>query len=339
MKAMKGNNHFVWADIVRTLAIFLVVYIHSRQNFETSPFKSIFSIFHLSSAICISLFVLLSGALLLSKHETASIFIRKRVMKICIPWIFWTVVWFIFEYHILQIPTHNVLLATRVFFRFFFSRFWFLPIIFYMYLFTPILRLYLIKLTTKALSILLVLWFFLLILFPTFILYHGIYNPSNTILTVFQFLGIYILGYLITNRYKPSGYIFLWPGLFFIGIIIAFAELLLIPNLTVARFGAFPYSFISPELLMASIGTFTTIYVLFNEKPKLYLNPSIIKVLSNISQAALGIYLTHEFFILLYNNLAIPTFFPFEETILVFSISCLFIVLLSKIPYIKLLVM
>ncbi len=317
---MSHKHRYVWADVVRSLAIFFVVYIHTRSRAS--------DIFDLASSICISLFFLLSGALLLSKQEKIILFLRKRVIKIVIPWIFWTSVWFVFEYQGLHISAE----------RYFLTRFWFLPIIFSMYLFTPFLRRYIVKLNTNTLLLFLILWFVFLILLPIILLHRGIYNPSNTILTIFQFLGIYFLGYVITNRYKPSGKIFLWVGLFFISIIAILIEQKLWQTMTQYRLNAFPYNFITPELIAASVGVFIAIYILFNGKYEKYLSQPIQNVITNISHSAFGVYLIHEFFILLYDRFSIPTFLPLERTIIVFLLSCLFIIFLKKIPFIKLLV-
>lgn len=336
---MSHNRHYVWADVVRSLAIFLVVYIHSRTNFGTTPPLSwIFQIVDLSSAICISLFILLSGALLLPKQEKITTFIHKRLIKIFTPWILWTLIWFLFEDHVILQHSHSYFFILRTFFRFFLSRFWFMPIIFGMYLITPILRIYLVKLTTSKLTIILFLWFLLFIIIPIILLYYGIYNPSNTFLTIFQFLGIYLLGYLIINRYKPAKFLYVWVGLFLIGIFTAFIQLQLWQKVTVARIAAFPYNFLSPEIIVASLGVFIAIYVLFNKKYIKHLSHSLVNLLSNIANAALGIYLTHEFFILLYDKFAFPTYLPFEKTIIVFSLCSIFVISLKKIPYANLLV-
>ena len=336
---MSHNRPYVWADVIRSLAIFLVVYIHTRTTFETPPpFSYIFDTLDFSAAICISLFILLSGALLLPKQENVTTFFRKRLIKIFIPWLFWILIWIIFDHNLFLNHAQNFLLTLRIFARYFLSRFWFLPIIFCLYLFTPLLRIYLVKLKTNVLTLILILWLFFFIIFPIFLLYHGIYNPSNTLLTIFQFLGIYILGYVIVERYKPSRNFFLGVMLLLFGLIITFIELLFMNKLTVARLEAFPYNFISPEIIFVSIGVFISIFIIFNGKYNKHLNNSIQNILSYISKAALGIYLTHEFFINLYNWLSIPNFLPFEKTIIVFTLSSFFIITLSKIRYIKILV-
>lgn len=333
---MSQKHHYVWADVVRSLAIFLVVYIHCRTTFETvAPISWILGVVYLSSTICIALFILLSGALLLPKQEKISIFIRKRLFKILIPWIFWTLLWFIFDYSLILQHSYNFIFIARAFIKYFFSRFWFLPIIFSMYLFTPILRIYLVKLKTKILTVILLLWFFSLILFPIYLLYQGIYNAANTILTIFQFLGIYILGYIIIDRYNPAKYLSVWLGLFLIGTIAIYIQLQLWHKIAIARLAAFPYSFISPEVIIASVSAFIAIYIIFN---KIKINNSLTKILSNISHAALGIYLTHEFFILLCYKLLGFSYIPLEKTIIVFFTSCIFVIILNKIPYVKLLV-
>ena len=88
------NSNF---DIVRTIAIFMVICIHSlglvNEALTTGDEEA-----RVTNAVMtivyggVPLFVMLSGALLLGKEEPISAFFRKRMVRLLWPFLFWSVV-------------------------------------------------------------------------------------------------------------------------------------------------------------------------------------------------------------------------------------------------------
>lgn len=84
-------------NLMRTLAIFMVIVVHVCA----APFKvmdaSWLSINVVDSLArwCVPVFFMLSGALLLGKDEPLSV-LKKRIIKIILPLIFWSYVYLIF---------------------------------------------------------------------------------------------------------------------------------------------------------------------------------------------------------------------------------------------------
>jgi surface polysaccharide O-acyltransferase-like enzyme len=95
---MDKDNNLVWIDSLRVCAALTVVLLHvstyllSRQ--EVGSFEWWFcDLFDSASRVCVPLFVMISGALLLDggKNESLSLFYRKRASRILAPLVFWTV--------------------------------------------------------------------------------------------------------------------------------------------------------------------------------------------------------------------------------------------------------
>lgn len=127
---MRKPVRIYYLDILRILAIFLVVVVHtsvlpSTLSITTFPSFLLFSL----AKTCVPLFLMVSGALLLGKQESYQSFFSKRAMRILIPWIIWCLVFFWIEGG--EQGMFGVLL----------TRFWFLPLIAGLYLLTPFLRL------------------------------------------------------------------------------------------------------------------------------------------------------------------------------------------------------
>lgn len=85
-------------DIIRFVAILIVFSIHcmagldAQRNTGSNIFVS--NLFHAFQGIGVPLFVLLSGALLLGRQESPSDFLKKRIVRVLIPFFSWSVILF-----------------------------------------------------------------------------------------------------------------------------------------------------------------------------------------------------------------------------------------------------
>ena len=98
-------KRLVWADIIRLIAIFLVICIHCSNSFGNLPlvrehpgynFWSI--VFETFSRPCVPLFVMLTGMLLLPINQDPSTFYRKRILRVLIPFLIWSLLYNLFPW-------------------------------------------------------------------------------------------------------------------------------------------------------------------------------------------------------------------------------------------------
>lgn len=95
-------------DIIRFVAILIVFSIHCMAGLEANQ-DTIINVFvcnllHSFQGIGVPLFVLLSGALLLNKQETPCNFLKKRTIRVLIPFFVWSIIVFVI-YYIIE-PSH-----------------------------------------------------------------------------------------------------------------------------------------------------------------------------------------------------------------------------------------
>src|SRR6185437_15153955 len=96
----------LWIDIIRIIAIYFVVVIHNFASETPVPaWDNVIVRTIISTSI--PLFVIISGTLLLDKKESYTLFFRKRVNKVVIPWIFWTCIYMCWDFfvHHMSIPS------------------------------------------------------------------------------------------------------------------------------------------------------------------------------------------------------------------------------------------
>lgn len=80
------------ADLLRVTAVFLVILLHVAANafHHFHDAWEITTFYGSLSRVCIPLFFMLSGALLLKKTESIRLFFMKRAGKIIVPTMFWS---------------------------------------------------------------------------------------------------------------------------------------------------------------------------------------------------------------------------------------------------------
>jgi surface polysaccharide O-acyltransferase-like enzyme len=153
----------------------------------------------------VPLFIILSGSLLLEPpkvDEPIRVFFKKRLSRIGIAFVFWSVIYFAWSYYI----NHAVLTVNLVIQSFLsggaYKQFWFIYLIMGLYLITPVLRIVVAHADRRILRYLIVLWFIAATLIPLFHLVRGFALDTN--LFVFGgFIGYFVLGiYLVGFNVK-----------------------------------------------------------------------------------------------------------------------------------------
>ena len=100
------NQHIVWLDVVRFIAMFTVVCCHCTDPFNFYPgtapnigeMKLWGAIYGSVLRPCVPLFVMITGALLLPVRGDASTFYKKRIPRVFYPFLIWSVLYNLFPW-------------------------------------------------------------------------------------------------------------------------------------------------------------------------------------------------------------------------------------------------
>ena len=100
-----GRERIVWADVLRFVAMFMVIAVHCTDPFNISAAARLNPEYNFWGTIygsflrpCVPLFVMLTGMLLLPvKHEIGS-FYKKRLIRIIFPFLIWSVLYDLFPW-------------------------------------------------------------------------------------------------------------------------------------------------------------------------------------------------------------------------------------------------
>jgi len=223
----------------------------------------------------------------------------------------------------------------RFFFVTFMSDLWFLPMIFGIYLATPLLMIVARYANDFDNFYFIALWFLFVSVVPFFVNnpLFPVWEP-NVLLAPLQYSGYFLSGYIVTKQ-KVFNNIRL-PILLLITVSPFLFSLLPLKEKYIQPFVS---EFLFPGTIIASIFFF---YFLFAASNKLdsHVSPLVRKIIAMVSGACFGVYIVHVMLFYFFSKLEIITALhayhaEFLLTIITFSISTIIVLLLQRIPVIK----
>lgn len=340
---MKAQSRFIWADIIRILAVYFILVLHSGAVSGTLS-KNYFDVRFLLSPIpltCIPLFVMLSGALLLGKKESAKIFFQKRFARLFLPWVFWTCIYTI--YAIFTVHLTSISQIARYFFTQFES-FWFLPMIVCLYILTPAIRIFVQNAKMKHIVYIIFLWFIGVSLTPY--VRDSMAFPRQVddglVRQVIHYFGYFLLGYVLEKIQIKKMTLFA-VSFILLGLFWTTAAVYMQTVQNNFKMVSFFYSYVSPSILILSVGIFMALLG-FGRLLESKISDSVRNILLVVSTAALPVYFIHALLQLLLPNLFFKQLVfhtPLDSyfiALVLFAFSFAVFFVLYKIPVVKRLV-
>lgn len=322
----------LWLDIIRVLAAFMVVFIHSPKVIEGMSSNIFYAMYNYIMLPCVPLFFILSGYLLLPIKDNMFSFYKKRMVRICCPLFFWSVVillityknWVEFLQGICYIPFCQKANG----------HYWFLYSLISVYLFLPIVSVWLKSAKQKEIQFMLYLWILVSVMpYVNIILpkvFDGEGNYSNILYYNAGFLGYFLLGYYLKNY---SDKVSLFKSFILMMFTSCFSLFLIILNKRNVLEIPLMNPYLQTDVIFQSIFIFIFIQKVGN---KLCFMENIIKFLAPLT---FGLYLVHGLilkyitFPLIYDYLKLlPVLAVPVCAVLTFVIGICIVYIISKLP-------
>ena len=199
-------------DLIRTVAIILVIMVHAA--IEPHPIVTVMdqaevfrwftvNTYDAFADVSVPLFVMLSGALLLqpSKVEPIRVFLKKRALRLGLPFVFWGAAYFLWRFFV----NHEPLTASSVIQGILtgpYYHFWFIYMLTGLYLVTPVLRVVTVNADRRILRYFLIVTFFGTGVVPLLVLTSG-FTIELKLFAITGWIGYFVLGYfLFTTRVR-----------------------------------------------------------------------------------------------------------------------------------------
>jgi len=341
--AIKVNKvkKLVWADNMRVVATISVILLHmagsALYQFERIPAYSwwVANLYDSVVRFCVPVFVMLSGALLLPQEVTLSYFLKRRLFRIALPFIFWTCVYYLLDLHLERdMLSHMTLIAKAKWTLVQLevgtaSHLWYLYMIIGLYLFIPIIGRWARNATNNEIKYFLIIWATTLVFNLPFVSKVK-FNIDSRYFT--GYIGYLVLGYYLAYKNFRLNSTLLYSALV-VGSILFTAIGTYYLSLREHVFAGSLYDYLTPNVLALSIGIFMLL------KKVVITNPFMIKIIELINRYSFGIYFIHMLFLNMFANIGLTWSFinpiigiPVMTTLCLLASLCT-IYLLEKLPY------
>ena len=280
------KNRILYLDIIRILACVMIVAMHAPIP-NTGLSSYMLSTDSFLTAPGIGLFVMVSGALLLPVSMPTNLFLKKRIVKIAFPTLFWTMFYMIVcwcDSRFEGIDMWRVLLSIP-----FSSQFgvvlWFVYMLAGLYMLAPILSPWLRQASKREIELYLILWA-ITMCYPYIRDYISVNESPTGILYYFEgYVGYFLLGYYL-NKYVNTKAV--WKMFILLLFPLSTATILKIQEVQVRFYDSFWY--LSALVAMMSIAWF----LLVKQISAIYDGISRLHtIIALISNSCFGIYLLH----------------------------------------------
>jgi len=284
----------------------------------------------------VPLFLMITGALLLGKQHEYPIFLKKKVLRIFLPFVFWTTIYI--GYNFLEPPQFNGKLASQSNFEWILQQaqdgssyhLWYMYMLLGIYVAMPLFAKIIAKVRKSYLELFLLIWVLFISLSAS---YTSNSNFEWNLWYYLGYLGYVILGYylsIINTKSKRVSTLALIT--FIIGLFVTFYGTFYYTDKT-GVFCKYYYSYLNPNVLLMA----TSVFVLL-KNAEIKLNGVIKSARNIIDKHSYGIYLSHILvlnYLIMYGvdwNLIHPLIGIPLTTIITLIVSVAIVYLISKIP-------
>ncbi|WP_333864065.1 acyltransferase [Sphingobacterium sp.] len=360
-----------WVDVLRFISIFMVIAIHCSDPFNVSAearsnpdFNYWGSIYGSVLRACVPIFVMITGLLLLPVKMSIGEFYRKRLLRITVPFLLWSVLYNLFPWitGVLGLPStvisevfayapkdapqtfENALVQISLIpikFNVYTVPMWYIYMLIGLYLYMPFFSAWVEKSTLGQQKVFFGIWLCTLFLPYAYSFYAkelfglSAWNTFGTFYYFAGFNGYLLLGYVLTHRLKAWSFrrtLLVSIPLFIIGYAITYSGFKWMaanPDSSEEQIELF-FLYCSPQVLMMTLAIFLLVRTFKLASVKW------MTVFSNITKCGFGIYLVHYFVVgfgyWLANVLAIPISLKIPITAaIVFLLSWAFVASFYKI--------
>jgi len=338
-----GQGKKEWISNLRVIATVCVVLLHVassvlyKYNQVPSSHWWIGNVYDSLVRFSVPLFLMITGALLLGRQHSYPFFLKTKVIRILLPFVFWTAIYII--YNFIEPPQFNGKLASQSNFEWILQQIqdgssyhlWYIYMLMGIYLFIPIISKWAKGVCKRDIEYFLGIWVIVLIM-----------KSSETAETNFEwslwhylgYLGYVVLGYylsIINTKIKSLSVLAML--IFAIGLFItAYGTYYGTDN--DGSFDKYYYSYLSPNVLLMAAGIFVLIKNL-----KVKISGVLLKIRDLIDNYSYGIYLSHILvlnYLIMYGvdwDLIHPLIGIPLTTIITLIVSVAIVYLISKIPF------
>lgn len=342
MQAVKTQN-IDWINNLRLIALLAVIILHSTSlllmQFGKVPLSTWLVADFLNAMVrfAVPCFVMITGALLLPKEYELAAFFKKRLTRVVIPFLFWSLIYVIYSWYNEELLfTNNLWLNIKLVLHQLKNgscyHLWYVYMLIGLYFIIPVIGKFVRNASEKETLYFLLVWFGVMMLNQPFL---SPYNPSVDMRYFTGYIGYLVLGnYLATKDFNMPNLRNWMVILFLVSLFI-----ITLGSWLITKYPKIPgtmfYEPINPVVLLLSVSVFLIVKYTIPKVPILF-----IKIRDFIGGYNYGIYLGHALVLFFLDDLAGISYKLCNPilSIPITAVICLFITLIlvwliSKVPF------
>lgn len=346
------RENLLWVDLARVIATWCVILVHVAADVITEwgvlskDWWWTANIYDSLARGAVAVFIMLSGALLLSKTESYLDFFRKRFDKILIPFFAWSLFYLLWRQHFYEPSLGPAEMLRRFATDRVYFHLWFLYVLTGLYLITPVLRVLVAHASKKDLVYFLALCFIVSFCLPFAETLSGLLgHPFHIKLPmepVQGFIGYFVLGYFI-RKYVPEKAVPAAGALWIVSLLVCLFGTAWVCQRTTS-FSPLFYDNMAPNIALYAAAFFI---LMKHASPRLERKMTVgrRRMTTLVAKASFGIYLIHPMFIdilirgrwgfSLKSNTPHPIFMIPLVTAVVYLLSLGAVLAIQKIPLLR----
>ena len=333
-----------WINNLRLIAMFAVIVLHTASPllfaYKGASLQDwlVGDIYNALVRFAVPVFVMITGALLLHRGYELGDFLKKRIGRLILPFIFWSLVYVGYQLYNEEIAfTSDVWADLKLVLHELqtgsFYHLWYVYLLIGLYLFIPVLSKFVRNATENELLYFLAIWFLAMLLSTP---YLSVFNTAVDLHNFTGYIGYLVLGHYLTYKRFKLHALPVIAALIFIGLVALITWGTYYLEIKDHTLSTFFYEPIGPFIVVLSASAF-----LMAKYTVIKLNAAITRVFDNAGKYTLGIYLSHALILTLLDLAGInyTLFTPILSipliALLCFLLSWLLIYAMSKLPLVK----
>ncbi|MEO6521582.1 MAG: acyltransferase family protein [Mucilaginibacter sp.] len=341
MAATKTEN-IEWINNLRVIALFAVIILHTTspvlETYNKGPLSIwlIGDFYNTLTRFAVPVFVMISGALLLHREYELSDFLKKRLVRIVIPFLFWSCIYISYEFYnedltytglnwkTIQQALHLLKYGSSY-------HLWYVYMLIGLYLFVPIISKFVRNATPNEILYFLIVWFIVMLLGQP---YLSRFKPSLDLRYFEGFVGYLVLGHYLAFKPLPNKRVGLWAFVF-LACLCGFSLGTYLLYQHYNGISTLLYEPLSPPIVLMATSVFMLGRLWVPKVPGI-----IISFRDFAGKYNYGIYLSHALILTLLNDyldMNYKLYNPWVSipciAIVCFSLSLMLVFVISRIPF------
>jgi surface polysaccharide O-acyltransferase-like enzyme len=332
-----------WINSLRLIALLAVIVLHVSAiplgQYGHVPLNTWLTadLFNALVRFAVPVFVMITGALLLHREYELGAFLKKRLSRVVVPFLFWSLVYVGYSFYNEELvftndTGENVRLVLHQLKYGSSYHLWYVYMLIGLYFFIPIISKFARNATKREIEYFLAMWIVVMLIAQPIL---SRFNPQVDLHYFAGYAGYLVLGHYLTFNVNYSKRVVIWLWALFVAMVAI---------ITIGTYLLYKYTTLITllyEPLGPSIVILASIVFLLGRFTKVQLPPAILKAKDFVNQYNFGIYLSHALILYFLDDplgisfkLCTPLISIPVTAITCFILSLLLVWLLSKLPWV-----